>query len=62
MKNSLVSGLAFFAIGVVRLQQDLFKDQALWPICLLADGLLLMFAAAQYSSLKLMLARRLGRR
>jgi hypothetical protein len=57
-----VSGLAFFAIGVVRLQQDIFKDQALWPICLLADGLILMFAAARYSSLKLAFAHWLRRR
>jgi len=62
MKNFFASGLVFFAIGVVRLQQDLFKDQALWPICLLADGLILMFAAARYASLKLALARWLGRR
>jgi predicted Ser/Thr protein kinase len=62
MKNFLVSGLAFFAVGVVRLQQDIFKDQALWPICLLADGLILMFAAARYSSLKLALAHWLRRR
>jgi predicted Ser/Thr protein kinase len=62
MKNFLVTGLVFLAIGVVRLQQDLFKDQAFWPISLLADGLILMFAAARYSSLKLALARWLGRR
>jgi hypothetical protein len=61
MKNFLVSGLIFFAVGVVRLQQDVFKDQALWPICLLADGLVLMLAAARYSALKLALARWFGR-
>jgi serine/threonine-protein kinase len=52
MKNFLVTGLLFLAIGIIRLQQDLFKQRAAWPLCLLLAGLLLMIAAANYPSLK----------
>jgi len=51
MKNFFATGLLFLAIGIVRLQQDLFKDRAAWPIGLLLVGLLLMLAAANYSTL-----------
>jgi hypothetical protein len=57
MKNYFATGLLFLAIGVVRLQQDLFQKQAAWPIALLLIGLLLMFGAANYSPIKLTLAR-----
>jgi serine/threonine-protein kinase len=57
MKNFFASGLLFLAIGVVRLQQDLFRERALWPTCLLVAGLALMLAASRYSPLKLGLAR-----
>jgi hypothetical protein len=63
MKNYLAAGLIFLAIGLVRLQQDFFKDQPPWPISLLVAGLLLMLAAARYSRILMALRRRLpGRR
>src|SRR5262245_20633227 len=52
MKNFFVTGLLFLGIGVVRLQQDLFKDRAAWPLALLVLGFLLMLAAANYDSIK----------
>jgi serine/threonine protein kinase len=61
MKNFFASGLIFLAIGLVRLQQDLFKDHALWPACLLVAGLLLMLGAARFSPLKMTVARWLER-
>ena len=54
--------MIFVAIGVVRLQQDLLKDLAWWPVTLLAAGLLLMLAAANYSTLWVSLANRLKSR
>ena len=61
MKNYFVSGTLFLGIGIVRLQQDIFQDQARWSIGLLILGLLLMLAATRYSSIKLRFARLLGR-
>ena len=55
MKNFFVSGLVFFAIGVYRLQQHVFPDRAVWPVTLLATGLLLMVAATNYAPLKVSL-------
>jgi serine/threonine protein kinase len=57
MKNFFATGLLFLAIGIVRLQQNFFKDKALWPAGLLAVGLVLMLAAARYAPLKLALTR-----
>ena len=57
MKNFFVSGLVFFAIGVYRLQQHAFPNQALWPAALLAVGLLLMVAATNYAPIKVGLLR-----
>jgi hypothetical protein len=57
MKNFFATGLFFLAIGVVRLQQNLLKDKALWPAGLLVAGLVLMLAAARYAPLKLALTR-----
>ena len=57
MKNFLVSGLVFLAIGVYRLQQEVFPGRAWWPILLLAAGLGLMLAAANYAALRVALAR-----
>jgi len=57
MKNFFASGMLFLAIGLVRLQQDFFKDRAWWPIGLLLTGLLLMAAAARYAPLKMALKR-----
>jgi hypothetical protein len=62
MKNFFISGLLFLGVGIVRLQQDFFKDRAVWPLLLLATGLLLMFAAAHYPSLRLLAARLLRHR
>jgi serine/threonine protein kinase len=52
MKNFLATGLLFLAIGIVRLQQELFNQHAAWPVSLLFAGLLLMILAANYPSLK----------
>jgi len=57
MKNYFVTGTLFLGIGIVRLQQDVFQDQARWSIVLLVLGLLLMLAATRYSSIKMKLAR-----
>ncbi|HEX3742343.1 MAG TPA: serine/threonine-protein kinase [Bryobacteraceae bacterium] len=57
MKNFLVSGLVFLAIGVYRLQQEVFPNRAWWPIVLLLCGLSLMLAAANYAALRVALGR-----
>jgi hypothetical protein len=57
MKNFLASGLVFFAIGVYRLQQEVFPGRAFWPVVLLASGLGLMLIAGNYAPLKVTLAR-----
>jgi len=57
MKNFFASGLLFLAIGVYRLQQEVFPNHAGWPVFLLATGLALMVAAANYAPLKVALAR-----
>jgi protein kinase-like protein len=61
MKNYFVTGTIFLGIGIVRLQQDIFQDQARWSIVLLILGLLLMLAATRYSSIKMRVARLLRR-
>lgn len=62
MKNFLATGLLFLAIGIVRLEQDLFKERAAWPLSLLLAGLLLMFAATHYSPLRMILIRLVRRK
>jgi hypothetical protein len=57
MKNYFVSGMIFLAIGVIRLQQDIFQDQARWPIALLIGGLLFMLSATRYSAIKMYVRR-----
>jgi len=57
MKNFLVSGLVFFAIGVYRLQQQVFPDRAAWPVFLVAAGVGLMVGAAHYAPVKVAFAR-----
>ena len=57
MKNYLVTGILFVAIGVVRLQMDYFESLARWPISLLLAGFLLMLAAANYAPLRVALSR-----
>ena len=61
MKNFFTCGLVFFAIGVYRLQQHVFRGHAVWPVFLLASGLAIMLAAAHYAPLKVALRRWLGR-
>lgn len=60
MKNFFASGLFFLAIGIVRLQQDLFDNHALWPIALILIGVSLL-AASRYPTLRLVIARRFRR-
>jgi len=62
MKNYFVAGMVFLAIGLVRLQQDIFKQKSRWPILLLILGSLLMVGATRYSAIKMALARMAGRR
>jgi serine/threonine-protein kinase len=45
MKNYFASGLLFFAVGVIRLAQDLFEKKASLPVILLAAGIFLMLVA-----------------
>jgi hypothetical protein len=62
MKNYFVVGMIFLAIGLVRLQQDIFKQQSRWPILLLILGALLMVSATRYSTIKMAVARMVRRR
>ena len=57
MKNFLVSGLVFLAIGVYRLQDQVFQQRWLWPAALLAGGLGLMLAATNYAPMRVALRR-----
>ena len=57
MKNFFVSGLFFFAVGVFRLQHDVFTGRAGWPLTLLLAGLALMTAAANYSAIRIALQK-----
>jgi hypothetical protein len=57
MKNYFVTGLLFLAAGIIRLQQDLLRDVAAWPISLLILGLSLMLLAARYPAIRLSLRR-----
>jgi hypothetical protein len=54
-------GLLFLAIGVIRLQQELFRDRAAWPIVLLVTGFSLMMLAVNYPAVKFAIGR-FGRR
>ena len=62
MKNYFVVGMIFLAIGLVRLQQDIFKQQSRWSILLLILGALLMVSATRYSAIKMTIARLVRRR
>jgi predicted Ser/Thr protein kinase len=62
MKNFFASGLLFLAIGIVRIQQDLLKDNALWPVTLLLLGFLLMLGAANYSAIRIALTGLVSRK
>lgn len=53
MKNYLASGLIFLAIGLVRLQQNMLEDVAIWPVALMVTGFCLMVLAVNYPSIRL---------
>jgi di/tricarboxylate transporter len=61
MKNYFVVGMLFLAIGLVRLQEDIFEQRSRWPILLLILGSLLMATATRYSAIKMALARMVRR-
>jgi hypothetical protein len=61
MKNFFISGLFFLAVGVFRLQQEVFSGRAGWPLFLLAAGLVLMTAAANYSAIRVAIRKRFRR-
>ena len=52
MKNFFASGLIFFAIGVYRLQQNLFPRRRRVAGRAVGGGLALMLAAAYYAPLR----------
>ncbi len=58
MKNYVGSGLVFLAIGLVRLQQNMLKDHALWPIALIVIGFCLMLVAVNYPRIRIALVQR----
>jgi serine/threonine protein kinase len=58
MKNYVASGLLFLAIGLVRLQQNVLRDHALWPIALIIIGFSLMLLAVNYPAIRIALSRR----
>jgi serine/threonine protein kinase len=61
MKNYFVVGMIFLAIGLVRLQEDIFVQRSRWPILLLILGSLLMVSATRYSAIKMAVARMVRR-
>jgi serine/threonine protein kinase len=61
MKNYFVAGMIFLAIGLVRLQEDIFEQRSRWPILLLILGSLLMVSATRYSAIKMAVARMIKR-
>jgi predicted Ser/Thr protein kinase len=62
MKNFFITGMLFLALGIVRLQQDFFKNRPSWPMTLLAVGLLLMILAANSTQVNLILRKIVERR
>lgn len=61
MKNFFFSGLLFLAVGAYRLQQEVFREYAIWPVFLLLAGLALMLAASNYAALKVAIQNLLRR-
>jgi hypothetical protein len=57
MKNYFATGLLFFAVGVFRLQQNVFPGAAGWPLLLVVAGLALMITAANYAPLRVAAGR-----
>ncbi|HYK87550.1 MAG TPA: serine/threonine-protein kinase [Acidobacteriota bacterium] len=62
MKNFFATGLIFLAIGITRLQMQLFKERISWPVSLLIMGVILMMLAANYTPIKLAIIRRFRRK
>jgi len=60
MKNFFVSGMIFLAVGIYRVQQEVFPGRAFWPLLLVAVGLGLMLAATNYAALRVALGRVAG--
>lgn len=61
MKNFFASGLLFLAIGLYRVQQEVFPGRGGWPVLLLGSGLALMIAAANYAPMRVAAARMVRR-
>lgn len=61
MKNFFASGLVFLAVGLIRLQQNLLKDHAVWPVMLLAGGIGVMLLATRYTPVMLALRKLRGK-
>jgi serine/threonine protein kinase len=61
MKNYFVVGMIFLAIGLVRLQEDIFEQRSRWPILLLILGSALMMSATRYSAIKMAVTRMVQR-
>lgn len=57
MKNFFVWGMVFLAIGVVNLQNDIFKDRRIWLISLMLGGLVVMLTATHYANLRMAVSR-----
>ncbi len=57
MKNFFVWGMLFLAIGIVRLQDDIFKNQRAWLISLVVGGFCTMLVATHYSGLRMAVSR-----
>ncbi len=57
MKNFFATGLIFLAIGITRLQMNLFEERMSWPVSLLITGVFLMVLAVNYTSIKFTLTR-----
>ncbi len=57
MKNFFASGILFLAIGIYRLQQEVFPGRAFWPLLLVMAGLGLMLSATNYAAIRVALGR-----
>ena len=62
MKNFFASGILFLAIGIYRVQQEVFPNRAFWPLLLVVVGLGLMLAATNYAAIRVALGRMWRRR
>jgi serine/threonine protein kinase len=61
MKNFFATGLLFLAVGILCLQNDVFKNNAAWPVILLITGVFLMYVSVNYTQVRLAIARRFRR-